>query len=134
VFQQQLQKNQQQQLMNCIDPYCGCNQSVNSMSSQSANLATISNFIGQHQEQHRSLMSKQSMAKTIKQRRNEDRTSERRPGTSLVQSKTKTSQGSHNKKNISKLLQTGNDTELAIQIIPEPAKDYPNTKRGIKNA
>ena len=106
------------------------------MNSQSAKLATISNFIGQHQEQQQrqSMMIKHSMNKTIKQRRKEDRASERRSSNSLVHADF-TQTGSNNKKNISKLLlQTSKDADLAIQIIPETSKDYPITKRGNKNA
>jgi len=138
MFQQQMQKNQQQQQqMNCIDPYCTCNQNMVSIGNQSTKLATISNFISQHQDQQQqqqrqSLMAKQSINKTIKQRRNDYRANERRPTNSLMQVSSKAkSSASYNKKNISKLLQTGKNAELAIPIVPEPAKDYPNTKRVI---
>ncbi len=140
MFQQQMQKNQQQ--MTCIDPYCNCgiNQSVTSINNRSAKLASINNnFIGQHQDQQprQSLETKQLLNKTIKQRRKEER-NERRSTNNLVQASSKILQSEltqtslQNKKNISKLLQKSKETDLDIQIISESSKSYLNTKKGEK--
>lgn len=111
---------QQQQQTNCSEPYCNCG--VNQAINNPPKMNTINNLISHQKQQHQQTKSgatgannsnaihktlKSTPSKVTKNRRNEERVNERRISNLIHISKSQSSPV-HNKKNISKLLQSNN--------------------------
>ena len=129
--QQQNQQQQQQAQMKCRDPYCNCNETILNKTLNSNKINTINNIIGQ-QQQHQPIqlssisssnnlnhkLTKSPPRKILKQRRNEERSTERRISNLIQLSKSQLST-LQNKKNISKHLQVNNmkNNEFGIVLL-----------------